>query len=129
MNTKYPHNMYNNNAYYDSTKPLDAYNMYKKNPQAMQEITSSYGYNNVQEVGAQLGQNLMPSQTKSSTLTHPSFLKGLAIGAGIAVVASNPTIQKALISGAMNAWTTLQASVEEMKEKIEDAKAEMSQED
>lgn len=55
-----------------------------------------------------------------------SYLKGFLVGAGIAVVLANPTVQKALISGTVKCWNAVQGGVEEVKEKVKDVKAEMS---
>ena len=58
-----------------------------------------------------------------------SYLKGFVVGAGIALILSNPTVQKVLISGAVKCWNGVQSGVEEVKEKVKDIKAELSQED
>ncbi len=55
-----------------------------------------------------------------------SYLKGFLVGAGVALVLANPTVQKALISGTVKCWNALQGGVEEVKEKVKDIKAEMS---
>lgn len=57
----------------------------------------------------------------------PCYLRGLLVGAGVALVLGNPTVQKAVVRGAMKLWAGLQYGVEEIKEQIEDIKAEMSQ--
>lgn len=57
------------------------------------------------------------------------YLKGVAVGAGVVLVATNPTVQKAVVSGAVKLWAALQGGVEELKEQVQDAKAELSQED
>lgn len=59
---------------------------------------------------------------------HPDYLKGLLLGAGAALVLTNPTVQKALIGGAVRVWAAVQGGVEEIKEQIEDVKAELSRE-
>ncbi|MCM0756519.1 YtxH domain-containing protein [Desulfovibrio aminophilus] len=61
-------------------------------------------------------------------VSNPGYLKGLLLGAGVALVATNPTVQKAVISGAVRLWAAVQGGVEEIKEQIQDAKAELSQE-
>lgn len=61
-------------------------------------------------------------------VTQPAYLKGLLLGAGVALVVTNPTVQKALIGGAVRVWAAVQGGVEEMKEQIEDVKAELSRE-
>lgn len=61
-------------------------------------------------------------------LGNPGYLKGLLLGAGVALVVTNPTVQKAMVSGAVRLWAAVQGGVEEIKEQIQDAKAELSQE-
>lgn len=56
---------------------------------------------------------------------NPSYLKGLLIAAGVTLLVSNPNVQKNLLKGAAKAWSGLQYGVEEVKEQINDIKAEM----
>lgn len=134
---------YNRNAFQGTgfASSIDAYDFYKKNVEAAQEVVSSLGFNSVQEASAALGQNLMPSSTPTAPITtatatttttksffNTSLLTGIAVGAGIAFVATNPTVQKAVIGASVGIWSALQANIEEVKEQIEDAKAELSQE-
>jgi hypothetical protein len=58
---------------------------------------------------------------------NPGYLKGLAIGAGAALVLANPTVQRAVVTGAVKIWSALQGGLEEVKEQIKDIKAETSQ--
>lgn len=60
-------------------------------------------------------------------VTDSRYLKGLAVGAAIALVASNPTVQKAVVSGSVKLWAALQGGIEEAKEKLQDIKAEVNQ--
>lgn len=60
--------------------------------------------------------------------TQPAYLKGFLLGAGAALVLTNPTVQKALVGGAVRLWSAVHGGVEELKEQIEDAKAEISRE-
>ncbi|AGW12529.1 YtxH domain-containing protein [Megalodesulfovibrio gigas] len=60
-------------------------------------------------------------------VTDKHYLGGLAVGAAVALVLTNPTVQQALVKGAVKLWTSVQGSIEEIKEKVEDVKAEMSQ--
>lgn len=60
---------------------------------------------------------------------NTGYLKGFVVGAGVALVLTNPTVQKALVSGAVKLWSSVQGGVEEVKEQIQDIKAEMSQKD
>lgn len=61
--------------------------------------------------------------------SRADYLKGLVLGAGIALVATNPKVQKAVVSGAVKMWSAIQGGVEELKEQVQDAKAELSQQD
>ncbi|WP_419785971.1 YtxH domain-containing protein [Pseudodesulfovibrio sp.] len=76
---------------------------------------------------------VQPATTSSISswfaFTDADYLKGLALGVGAALVVTNPTVQKAVVSGAVKAWAALQGGVEELKEQVQDAKAELSQED
>ncbi len=55
-----------------------------------------------------------------------TYLAGLVIGVSLALVLSNPKVQKSLISGAVKCWNGVQGGVEEIKEKVKDAQAEFS---
>ena len=61
-------------------------------------------------------------------VTDVKYLAGLAVGAGIAYAATNETVQKAVVSGAVRMWAAVQGGVEEVKEQVQDIKAEMSRE-
>lgn len=53
------------------------------------------------------------------------FVKGLLIGAAAAYVLSNESVQHSLIKGAVRLWTGLQGGLEEVKERFQDAEAEL----
>ncbi|PID73963.1 MAG: hypothetical protein CSB33_00870 [Desulfobacterales bacterium] len=57
---------------------------------------------------------------------NPAYVKGLVVGAAVALVAANPTVQRAVVSGVVKLWTGLQGGVEEIKEHVKDVKAEIS---
>ena len=57
-----------------------------------------------------------------------NFLKGAAIGAIGAYLLTNENAQKTIFKGVAKATEMLQAGAEEMKERFEDAKAEMDSE-
>lgn len=57
-----------------------------------------------------------------------NFLKGVLIGAGVAYLLSNEKTQNALFKGIAKAGALLQTGVEELKERYEDAKAEVESE-
>lgn len=68
-----------------------------------------------------------PSTVQSwFNFSNSGYLKGFAIGAGVALVLGNPTVQKAIVSGSVKLWSAVQGGVEEMKEKVKDIKAEIS---
>lgn len=52
------------------------------------------------------------------------FLKGALIGAGVAFLLTNKTTQKAIFQGFSKGSELVQAGIEELKERIEDAKAQ-----
>lgn len=58
---------------------------------------------------------------------NTGYLRGFAVGAGLVLLLTNPTLQKALVSGVVKVWSAVQGGVEEVKEQIQDIKAEMSQ--
>jgi len=57
---------------------------------------------------------------------NTGYVKGFVVGAGVALVLANPTVQKALVAGAVKLWSAVQGGVEEMKEHVKDVKAEIS---
>jgi hypothetical protein len=89
----------------------------------------------------QYAQQHDPAQSKSAAasapkaalaswvnVTDPAYVKGLLLGAGAALVLTNPAVQKALVGGAVRMWAAVQGGIEEIKEQIEDVKAELSRE-
>ncbi|WP_207263870.1 YtxH domain-containing protein [Desulfovibrio sp. Huiquan2017] len=109
---------------------------YMKNPQQPSyyyQDANQYGAANAQAAGMNPVTAPSTSQTGAMTswfnFTSSDYLKGLALGAGVALVATNPTVQKAVVSGAVKVWAALQGGVEELKEQVQDAKAELSQQD
>jgi hypothetical protein len=55
------------------------------------------------------------------------YMKGLLLGAGVTVLLTNASVQKALVRGTVKLWSFVQGGVEEVKEQFQDIKAEMSQ--
>jgi hypothetical protein len=53
------------------------------------------------------------------------FMRGLIIGAAATYVLTNEQVQRAAIKSAVKAWSTLQGGVEELKERFQDAEAEL----
>lgn len=70
-----------------------------------------------------------PHQAQQSSsffnLGNDRFIKGLVIGAAATYLLTNESVQRATIRGAVKAWTLLQGSVEELKERFQDAEAEL----
>ncbi len=60
--------------------------------------------------------------------TDANYIKGLLVGAGIAVVLGQPVVRKALISGAVSTWDAVTCGFEELKEQVEDVRAEKTTE-
>lgn len=80
--------------------------------------------------GAAQANDPVPGTFESWFNFHNSgYLKGFVVGAGVALILTNPSVQKALVAGAVKLWSTVQGGVEEVKEQIQDIKAEMSQKD
>lgn len=57
--------------------------------------------------------------------TSDSFLKGALIGAAAAYILTNENVQQSMIKGTVKAWHLLQGGVEEVKERFQDAEAEL----
>ena len=53
------------------------------------------------------------------------FWKGALLGAAVALLATNDTVQKSVIKGAAKVIGAIQGGVQEIKEKFEDVRAEM----
>jgi hypothetical protein len=68
-----------------------------------------------------------PQQQPSmlSGLTNDRFLKGLLVGAAAAYILTNESGQRTAIKGAVKAWTAVQGGLEEVKERFQDAEAEL----
>ncbi|GAB7081280.1 YtxH domain-containing protein [Megalodesulfovibrio paquesii] len=107
--------------YYTSYPPQYAAPQYQQVPQYQQ-----YQAQDPNQYAA--GMCTSPEGLKSwFNVTDKHYLAGLAAGAAVALVLTNPTVQQALVKGAVKLWTSVQGSIEEIKEKVEDVKAEMSQ--
>ena len=72
--------------------------------------------------------NVAPASTDSSllsSLTSSRFLKGLVIGGAAAYLLTNDQVQRAVIKGTVKVWTLVQGGVAELKERFQDAEAEI----
>ncbi len=121
-----------------ATSADGAYSKAPQQPTYYFQDSNQYGAVNAQDAAQ------YPAQTAAATtavqpanntvaswfnFTNADYLKGLALGAGVALVATNPTVQKAVVSGAVKVWAAVQGGVEELKEQVQDVKAEISQQD
>jgi hypothetical protein len=76
--------------------------------------------------------SLTPAASTTPTLgswfdySNPSYIKGLLLGAGATLLVTSPAVQNAVIKGAVAAWSAVVGGMEEIKERIRDAKAEKS---
>lgn len=61
-------------------------------------------------------------------IASATFWKGAVIGAGVALLVTNETVQKAVVKTVSKGMAAASAGVEELKEKFEDAKAEVEAE-
>ena len=59
--------------------------------------------------------------------SESSYLKGFAIAAGVTLVATNPKVRESIVKGGVKAWQCIQGGMEELKEKVQDVRAEMSE--
>lgn len=57
--------------------------------------------------------------------SNDRFLKGVLIGAAAAYLLTNESVQRNVIKGAVKAWSMVQGSVAELKERFGDAEAEL----
>ena len=60
-------------------------------------------------------------------LSDGNFWKGALIGAAVTLLVTNDTVQKTIMKGVAVAYSSATAAVGELKEKFEDAQAEMGQ--
>lgn len=107
---------------------ITAYKSYKDNPAATAKIFENYKFTNAQDFIKDFP-HMTENTNKTPLYKSPAFLKGLLLGAGIAYVATNKTVQQAVISASVRLFTSVQGSFEEMKEQIQDIKAELSNEE
>ncbi len=119
---QYAQTAYTQGQQYVQTAPQA--NLYKKEPQYDQNM---YNSPNAQYQAPQAASSLSQSLSSWFDYKNSAYLKGLLIGAGVTLVATNPTVQKAIVKGAVAVWGGIQGSVEEIKEQVEDIKAELAE--
>ncbi len=88
---------------------MDQYNQYQQ-PQAEVTATPTIAPTST----SLLGVNVQDSQ----------FWKGALLGAAVALLVTNESVQKGVIKGVAALGAAAQSGMEEMKEKFEDVKAE-----
>lgn len=57
-------------------------------------------------------------------LRNDAFIKGVMVGAGIAIILGNDKVQRTLIRAATRVWNAVQGEIEEVKERFRDAESE-----
>ncbi len=69
-----------------------------------------------------------PTSFLSLDVSSATFWKGAVLGAGVTLLVTNETVQKAVVKTFSKVMAATSAGIEEMKEKYEDAKAEVEAE-
>jgi|GEM_PF-2613736 len=69
-----------------------------------------------------------PNSPFMRTVTNGNFLYGFAAGALVAVVATNPTVQRAIFRTAAKTVTVVKGGIAEAQERFNDAEAEIQME-
>jgi hypothetical protein len=69
--------------------------------------------------------NPVAPDAQNDQFLNGDFVKGALIGAGVAFLLTNKTTQQAIFNGFSKGSEIVQAGIEEIKERIEDAKAQM----
>ncbi|QTR49285.1 hypothetical protein [Candidatus Thiothrix anitrata] len=70
-------------------------------------------------------QQAMPTPAPQASFLNERFVKGVLIGAAAAYILTNENVQRTAIKSAVKAWSLLQGGVEELKERFQDAEAEI----
>ena len=96
-----------------------------QNPQA-QHQAQQYGYYPYPYPQQQYADHsVYPYLKQWFNFREPSYVKGFAVGAGLAILLTNPAVKKAIVKGVVKVWGGLQSGVEELKEQIRDVQAEV----
>ena len=93
--------------------------------QAQPQQGQPYGYYPYPYPPQYADQSMYPHLKQWFNFREPSYVKGFVVGAGIAVLLTNPAVKKALVTGLVKVWGGLQSGVEELKEQIRDVQAEV----
>jgi hypothetical protein len=70
----------------------------------------------------------VPSTFLGLDASSATFWKGAILGAGVALLVTSETVQKAVVKAVSKGMAAASAGAEELKEKFEDAKAEVEAE-
>jgi len=118
------------------TQPYQQYPAYQNQDQTgveQQYAASSYYQQAPAEYNYQAdGVTPMPQASAVRSwfdFSDSGYLKGFMLGAGVTLLLTNDTVQRALVKGAVKTWSLFQGGVEEVKEQFRDVKAEMSHEE
>jgi hypothetical protein len=84
-----------------------------------------YGMTQMGYAFPQAARQPMFQQSSFLNFGNDRFLKGLLIGAAATYLLTNESVQRTAIKGVVQVWSTLQAGIEEAKERFHDAEAEL----
>ncbi len=112
-------NMNNNNASMNKAQQGMINNPYIQNQGFDQ---ANQGFQSNPYINQNMAQN---TQNQNNSFNSNDFIKGALIGAGITFLLTNKTTQQAIFNGFAKASDMFNMGMEEIKERIEDAKAQM----
>lgn len=85
-----------------------------------------------QTLPAQAPANYVPAARPATfpgmNVTAPAFWTGAVVGAGLTLLVTNERVQKTMVKAVSRVMAATSSGIEEMKEKYEDAKAEVEAE-
>jgi hypothetical protein len=91
--------------------------------------TPGYGvaYDPSHQLAAQAVHSNQATQQNSPffNVGNERFLRGLVMGAAATYILTNEKVQRSTIKGMVRVWSTWQGGVEELKERFQDAEAEL----
>jgi hypothetical protein len=112
---------YPNQQYYDQAAMQQQY-------AALPYYQYYNGYALPQYYAAQPGMQTQPVQQSYASgwlaFSQPVYVKGLIVGAGIALLASNSTVQRTVVAATVRVWESVSGGMEEIKEQVRDIRAE-----
>lgn len=124
MNENMMGNMNNSNKYNQNINSTRANNMqmqdnaFNQNPYINQQA-------NMDPNAMNPVSNNIPNQQPQSIITNGDFVKGALIGAAVTFLLTNKGAQDSIIKAVSKGNEFFQAGMEEVKERYEDAKAQM----